>query len=135
MSSKKCGHSVIKKKIKFSQKTIGLLHCCQYVHSKILEKVVKVRVIEFFNKHNFFSKNQYRFQSGLNTGSAVIDFMSQAYIGIHESKVCAGTFVDVMKALDAVDHDILLHRMNVAGTRGVAQDWVCSYLTGRTQNN
>lgn len=61
--------------------------------------------------------------------------MSQAYIGINESKVCAGTFDDVMKTLDAVDHDILLHRMNVAGTRGVSQDWFSSYLTGRTQNN
>lgn len=61
--------------------------------------------------------------------------MSQAYIGINESKVCAGTFVDIMKLFDAVDYDILLHRMNVAGTRGVAQDWFCSYLTGRTQNN
>lgn len=61
--------------------------------------------------------------------------MSQAYVGINESKVCAGTFVDVMKGFDAVDHDILLHLMNVAGTRGVAQDWFRSCLTGRTQNN
>lgn len=103
------------------------------IFSKLLEKVVKTRVIEFLSKNNFFSKNQYGFQSGLNTGSAVIDFMSEVYIGINEGSVCAGIFVDVMKAFDTVDHDILLNKMMSAGIRGVANDWFRSYIRGRTQ--
>lgn len=103
------------------------------IFSKLLEKIVKVRVITFLNKHNFFSKNQFGFQSGLNTGSAVIEFMSQTYTGINEGQMCAGIFVDVMKAFDTVDHEILLNKLNLAGIRGVAQDWFRSYLTKRLQ--
>lgn len=101
--------------------------------SKLLEKIVKVRVIKFLNKHNYFSKNQYGFQSGLNTGDAVLDFMSKVYTGKNEGKICAGIFVDVMKAFDTVDHVILLNRMRLAGIRGIAYNWFHSYLTGRTQ--
>jgi hypothetical protein len=103
------------------------------IFSKLLEKIVKIRMSDFLEKYNFFSKKQYGFQSGLNTGLAVIDFMSQAYNGINEGKVCAGIFVDVIKAFDTVDHKVLLNRMESAGIRGVAQNWFKSYLTGRTQ--
>lgn len=40
--------------------------------------------------------------------------MLQAYEGINESKFCVQILVDVMKAFVRVDHDILLHVMNVA---------------------
>lgn len=40
--------------------------------------------------------------------------MLQAYVGINESKGCVQILVDVMKAFVRVDHDILLHVMNVA---------------------
>lgn len=104
------------------------------IFSKILEKIVKTRLITFLAKQNFFSKNQYGFQSKLNTSSALVDFMSQIYTGINDGKICAGIFVDVMKAFDTVDRDLLLTRMYDAGIRGVPYKWFRSYLTGRNQH-
>jgi hypothetical protein len=103
------------------------------IFSKLLEKLAKVRLVRFLNKHNFFSKSQYGFQSNLNTSTALIDFMSQVYTSINDGNITAGIFVDVMKAFDTVDHEILLYRMHQAGIRGVALKWFRSYLTGRTQ--
>lgn len=69
----------------------------------------------------------------MNTTAALIDFMSQIYKGINYGKVCAGIFVDVMKAFDTVDHEILICKLNDAGVRGVALEWFKSFLTGRKQ--
>lgn len=103
------------------------------IFSKILEKIVKVRLVNFLNKHNFFSKKQFGFQSKLNTSSALMDFVSQIYTNVNNGKICAGIFVDLMKAFDMVDHDILFNRMYNAGIRGVSLEWFRSYLSGRSQ--
>ena len=44
-----------------------------------------------------------------------------------------GIFIDLQKAFDTVDHSILLHKLNHYGIRGVVNDWVLSYLSGRVQ--
>ena len=45
----------------------------------------------------------------------------------------AGVFVDLKKAFDTVDHNILLENLDYYGMRGVAKDWFYSYLDNRKQ--
>ena len=42
-------------------------------------------------------------------------------------------FVDLQKAFDTVDHQILLAKLNHCGIRGVSNDWFKSYLSNRSQ--
>lgn len=98
-----------------------------------MEKIVENWLINFLNKNNYFSKNQFGFRSGRNTTDVLLYFMTHVYKGLNDGRFCAGLFVDTMKAIDTVDHAVLLNRWHDAGVRGTVYNWFKLYLTNRLQ--
>ena len=54
-------------------------------------------------------------------------------IQLDDGKYSAGVFVDLKKAFDTVDHNILLKKLDYYGVRGIANEWFASYLKNRKQ--
>ena len=52
---------------------------------------------------------------------------------LDDGKYSAGVFVDLKKAFDTVDHNILLKKLDYYGVRGIANEWFVSYLKSRKQ--
>ena len=64
---------------------------------------------------------------------AVIQLISQILDAFNENKYTLGIFIDLSKAFDTVDHNILLKKLDMYGIKGKNLKWFHSYLTNRKQ--
>ena len=62
-----------------------------------------------------------------------IEFIDNVIHKLDQGKLPISVFLDLSKAFDTLDHDILLHKLNFYGVHGIALNWFQSYINGRTQ--
>ena len=101
--------------------------------SKIFEKIIASKVIKFLDRENFFYENQFGFRTGMSTNMAILkvtNFISRA---MNDGKYALAIFLDIKKAFDSVDRDILFYKLNHCGIRGVANNLFRSYFAERKQ--
>ena len=103
------------------------------VFSKILEKIVALRLLKFFENNNILSKWQFGFRSGHSTSHPMVHFLNKISESLNKKKHTIGIFCDLKKAFDTCDHNILFLKLKKYGIDGVELDWFKSYLTGRKQ--
>ena len=101
--------------------------------SKIIEKCVCSRLVNFLVKHNIINSQQFGFQRGKCTADAILDFVEHIYEALNDKKHTFGIQFDLSKAFDTVNHKILLRKLFRYGIRGVAHSWFSSFLSGRKQ--
>lgn len=101
--------------------------------SKILEKLFNSRLQKFVEKNNLLSDCQYGFRQGRSTSLALIDLIEEIIKCIERKKYVFGLFIDLQKAFDTIDHNILMNKMEKYGIRGFSQNWLRSYLEDRQQ--
>ena len=68
---------------------------------------------------------------------AIFELVEEITTAMDNSMSTVAVFIDLKKAFDtvdyAVDHNILLNKLEHYGIRGLAFSWIQSYLTNRTQ--
>ena len=101
--------------------------------SKIFERCLKERVINFVAKNNILSKSQFGFMESRSTTDAIYELIREVVDNMNRGRKNIAVFLDLAKAFDTVSHPILLETLERYGMRGIVLDVFKSYLMGRTQ--
>ena len=103
------------------------------IFGKIFEKVIYSRIYSFALSQNILDKNQFGFRKSHSTSHAVNYSVKIIEDSIKKQNHVLGIFIDLSKAFDTIDHDILLTKLNRYGIRGSANNLIKSYLSKRIQ--
>ena len=91
--------------------------------SKILEKAVHNQLYYFLNDNKIITSKQFGFRPKLST----------ILLNMDSGRLTGAVFLDLSKAFDTVDHNLLLHKLESVGLLDDAVNWFQSYLTNRKQ--
>ena len=101
--------------------------------SKILEKCVHKQVYSYLSECNILSKAQFGFRKAHSTTTCILNLLDYLYNCMDNGKMVGVVFLDLKKAFDTVNHDIMLLKLSKYGLSINAVEWFSSYLKGRVQ--
>lgn len=101
--------------------------------SKLFEKVIVKQFTEFLNENHAFNNCQFGFRNKHNTSHAIINLLELLSDAIENNEYTLTIFLDLKKAFDTVDHQILLQKLEHYGFRGTSLKLIRNYLTNRKQ--
>ena len=112
----------------------GITLTCKLILSKVLERIVYDQITTYLRERNILSGSQY----GFRTGHSCADLLTVAiddWLLAQDSKMhTAIVFIDLSKAFDNVQHQLLLLKLQQHGIGGSALAWFWSYLYQHSQN-
>ena len=91
------------------------------------------RLYNFLLEHNILYQNQFGFRKNNSTVFALAQITEMIKVSIDNRKFGCGIFVDLRKAFDTVNHEILLNKLEHYGVRESILKWFQSYLFDRKQ--
>ena len=100
---------------------------------KIYEKVMYTRVTSFLDSQNLIYSRQFGFRKSHSTLHTLTVIVERIRKSLDNGELACGVFVDLQKAFDTVDHQILISKLDHYGIRGPCKNWFKSYLSDRHQ--
>lgn len=90
------------------------------VFAKIAERIINKRLTAFLSLNNILIAEQFGFQKKKSTEVALLGIKEQILENIEMKVLTLGIFLDLRKAFDSVQHEVLLRKLSYYGVRGVA---------------
>ncbi len=103
------------------------------VISRLFEKLVFDQLYQYMTDNDLFSPEQSGFRKLHSTLTCLLKNTDDWYSGLDLGRLVGLVFVDLKKAFDTVDHDILCEKLQVYGVQQRELSWFRSYLYNRKQ--
>ena len=103
------------------------------VVAKIFEKIVYEQLYEYLDNYNLLTTCQSGFRSLHSTLTALVEATNSWSVNIDNGLVNGVVFIDLKKAFDTIDHNIIPKKLGNYGVDLNSLKWFESYLTNRTQ--
>ena len=101
--------------------------------SKVFEKIIHKQIYDYFETNKLFFISQYGFRSHHSTELATIELVDKILIEMDKGNIPLTIFIDLSKAFDTIDHDILLYKLKYYGINHNSLKLIKSYLSNRLQ--
>jgi len=101
--------------------------------STIFESIIATRLNKFLAKYDILYNYQFGFRNKHSTKLALLDSIDDILNSLNDKNYVAAIFLDLSKAFDSLDRDILLYKLYNYGIRGPMHSWFKSYLSHRSQ--
>ena len=103
------------------------------VVAKLFEGLVYNQLRTFISDNNILVKQQSGFRSEHSTETALLGSTNEWLYNMDSGLINGVLFLDLKKAFDTVDHEILLKKLHLYGIKGTTYAWFKSYIQNRKQ--
>ena len=101
--------------------------------NKIFETLTNNRISSFLDKHKIISDRQFGFCKRSSATLAIFSLVTDVLKTFNQKLYTVAIFLDLRKAFDTVNVNILMHKLELYGFRGNVNDLIKSYLSSRKQ--
>ncbi|XP_071954198.1 uncharacterized protein [Antedon mediterranea] len=101
--------------------------------SKIIERIMYNQLMSYLNDQSLLYTYQSGFRPSFSTETCLIHLSDSVRNGWDKGKMTGMIIIDLQKAFDTVDHDILLYKLKAMGFTSLSLSWMQSYLHRRSQ--
>lgn len=101
--------------------------------SKILEKIVYLQAVTYFNDSGVLPAHQSGFRKGHSTSTALLNLTDSIFRAIDSKLATILVSLDYSKAFDKICHSLICAKLLYYGFDKVSVSFFKSYLTGRSQ--
>ena len=96
-------------------------------------KAVHHQLYTFLKENNLLAPEQFGFRPNLSTEVALAHLTENILDNMDNGLITGAVFLDLSKAFDTVDHQILLKKLHCLGLNNNSMEWFKSYLSDREQ--
>ena len=99
--------------------------------SKIIEKIIHDQTMEYLTDNKILYRYQSGFRKNHSTDTCLSYLTDKILTGFDSGLLTGMILIDLQKAFDTINHDILLKKMSLAGFSCQSITWFESYLSNR----
>ena len=101
--------------------------------SKIFERVLFNQLYEYLDRNDLLTQHQYGFRNDHSTEFAAMELIDRVANLLELGKISFNLYIDLSKAFDVLNHDILLSKLEFYGLNELTINPIKHYLSNRSQ--